>query len=154
MRIGLKDENVDIINYKLYDGRRVMLKMTNGELTDVTFEPTASDIKNKEKCTGADFDKNYKEYQKISSSLKKAKDIIDSDYANEIKTKKDTIQTLSEKIDALSKTITNLKLYKESEIEKQPMLYDEILKYSKDNNQEQTIKETKENEACQKETNS
>ena len=147
MRIGLKDENVDIINYKLYNGRKVMLKMTNGELTDVTFEPTSSDLKCKPKCTSDETSENYKEFQKISESLNRAKVIINKDYIEELKKRNATFE---EKIDKLQ---SELEALKTDDKPIQSTLYGEVLKMT-DKESENITEETNNSGECQQETNS
>lgn len=147
MRIGLKDENVDIINYKLYNGRKVMLKMTNGELTDVTLEPLASDLKCKPKCTCDETSENYKEFQKISESLNRAKVIINKDYIEELKKRNATFE---EKIDKLRSELEALKTDNKPI---QSTLYGEVLKMT-DKESENITEETNNSGECQQETNS
>ena len=147
MRIGLKDENVDIINYKLYDGRMVMLKMANGELTDVTFEPLASNLKCKPKCTSDETSENYKEFQKISGSLERAKDIINKDYIEELKKRNATFE---EKIDKLQ---SELEALKTDDKPIQSTLYGEVLKMT-DKESENITEETNNSDECQEEMKS
>ena len=145
MRIGLKDENVDIINYKLYNGRMVRLKMTNGELTDVTLEPLTSDLKCKPKCTCDETSEKYKEYQKISGPLKRAKAIINQDYIKELKKRNATFE---EKIDKLQSELEAFKTENNNNKPIQSTLYSEVLKMN-DKESENITEETNNSGECQ-----